>query len=362
VVEVAHEALLREWPRLKAWIADIADDLRLWRQAEAAADEWQRLGRDPTYLWLHERLVLVDQALEQLGIARANLDEPLKAFVRPEPERLLEELGRPETSHYRRAEIGDRLDRIGDPRPGVGLQPDGLPDIAWCEVGGGTVTLEGSAATFPVERFFIAKYPVTYRQYKAFLNDPEGYGHERWWQDLLQEPDPGEQYRLVGNCPAENVSWYDAVAYCRWLSNRLGYSVSLPTEWQWQQAATGAHEDHQCPWGLDWVDGCANTTESRLNRTTAVGMYPHGGAVQISGEEVLDLAGNVWEWCLNKHKEPSDISLKGQDARVARGGSWFNSRSFARCTSRDDSRPGLRNNRIGFRMVCVSPIRRNTGH
>ena len=54
------------------------------------------------------------------------------------------------------------------------------------------------------------------------------------------------------NHPAENVSWYDAVAYCRWLSKRLGYEIQLPTEWEWQQAATGGDPTNQYPWGPDW--------------------------------------------------------------------------------------------------------------
>lgn len=174
MVEVAHEALLGEWRRLANWVSDFADDLHDCRQIEAAAAEWQRSGRDPSHLWPNERLVSAERALERLGLQRPALSEPVKSFVRPEAERLLEELELAETTHYRRAEIGDRLDRIGDPRPGVGLLPSGVPDIVWCEVPGGTVTLEEIEGTFEVEPFLIAKYPVTYRQYRAFLDDPEG--------------------------------------------------------------------------------------------------------------------------------------------------------------------------------------------
>ena len=65
LVEVAHEALLREWPRFATWIANRAEDLRVWRQTEAAADDWQRGGRQPGLLWSHERLTLSYQAADR---------------------------------------------------------------------------------------------------------------------------------------------------------------------------------------------------------------------------------------------------------------------------------------------------------
>jgi hypothetical protein len=352
VVEVAHEALFREWPRLRDWIGERADDLRALRQAQAAAAEWQRSKGHPSHLWPHERLVPVFEELSRLGMTHENLDEPAKSFLRPEAERLLEELERPETPHYRRAEIGDRLEQIGDPRPGVGLRPDGAPDIVWCEIPAGTVKLEGDAGEFDVERFLIAKYPVTYRQYKAFLDDSQGYASkERWWEGPKREPEPGEQYRPTGNCPAENVSWWDAMAYCRWASERLGYEVRLPSEQKWQQAACGGHRNYDYPWGPDWLEGYANTSEGRLSRTTAVGMYPGGASVQ----GVLDLSGNVCEWCLNKYDEPDDKSIGGEVRRVVRGGSWASARELARCAYRYHDRPGGRVG-VGFRLVCVSSI------
>lgn len=361
-VEVAHEALLREWERLAEWIRDIADDLRLVRQAEAAAAEWERLDKYASHLWPHERLVLVHEALEKLGTIRTSLAEPTKSFLRPETERLLEEIERPHTTHYRRAEIGDRLDRIGDPRSGIGLREDGLPDIVWCEVPPGAVTLEANAGTFEVTAFKIAKYPITYAQYKAFLDDPEGYARrELWWQGLTHEDLPGEQYRPIGNCPADNVSWHDAMAFCRWLDARLrdrgelqiGRQVRLPMEWEWQQAATGGHSDREYPWGPDWIDGRANADESRLSRTTAVGMYAAGA----SPVGALDLAGNVWEWCLNKYEKPSDCSLGGDATRVLRGGSWYYGRDLARCAYRGGDPPVSRFGHVGFRVVlCAPPV------
>jgi hypothetical protein len=107
VVEVAHEALFREWPRLRDWIAERADDLRALRQTESAAAEWQRSDYGASHFWPHERLMPVLESLSRLGMTRASLEEPVRSFLRPEVERLLEEIERPETTHYRRAEIGD---------------------------------------------------------------------------------------------------------------------------------------------------------------------------------------------------------------------------------------------------------------
>lgn len=265
-------------------------------------------------------------------------------------------LERLETSHYRRAEIGDRLDRIGDPRPGVGLRGDGLPDIIWRRVPGGQVELEGYAGSLKVESFEIAQYPATYRQYRTFLESSEGYCDRRWWQNLKQRQEPGEQYRLFGNCPADTVSWYDAMAFCRWLSDRLGEEIRLPTEWEWQQAATGGDPRNTYPWGPEWKSGHANTWESKLGRTTAVGMYPAGA----SAHKVMDLAGNVWEWCLNKYENRTDTTVGGNDRRVLRGGSWSPYLDFARTAFRDDGnlQPDFRDGNLGFRVVRGSPSNR----
>jgi formylglycine-generating enzyme required for sulfatase activity len=141
------------------------------------------------------------EALARLGKDRAELAEPACSFLRPEAERLLAEIAQPATSHYRRAEIGDRLASIGDARPGVGVLPNGAPDIDWCEIPAGTVKLEGGHGKFSVARFHIARYPLTWQQYQAFVADPQGYAdHQRWWQGLQREASPGEQFRPIGNC------------------------------------------------------------------------------------------------------------------------------------------------------------------
>lgn len=356
VVEVAHEALFRNWPRLKQWIQDTADDHRLRRQIAQLAAYWHDHDRQAEHRWPDERVVEVVAMREHLKLKPTDFTALERDFLGPlDREPMLAALDDPATTHEQRAIIGVRLSLLGDPRPGVGLRADGLPDLVWCAVPGGEVTLEEDAGTFTVEPFQIAQYPVTYRQYRAFLDAEDGYHNPEWWQELWvdQPPEkPGRQFRRYDNHPAENVAWLEAVPFCRWLSARLGYEVRLPTEWEWQQAATGGDPANVYPWGPAWDGNRANTDESELSRSTAVGMYPQGA----SPVGALDMSGNVWEWCLNEYDRPSNIAPAGDARRVVRGGSWSGDRTYARAAYRYNLAPGSRSGGIGFRLACSSPI------
>ena len=70
----------------------------------------------------------------------------------------------------------------------------------------------------------------------------------------------------------------------------------------------------------------------------------------------MDLAGNVWEWCLNNVENPDDLSVKGDARRVLRGGSWVYGPVFALASCRYGLAPDNRNYHVGFRVCCSSPI------
>ncbi|MDS4059061.1 MAG: SUMF1/EgtB/PvdO family nonheme iron enzyme, partial [Candidatus Contendobacter sp.] len=356
VMEVAHEALFRTWPRLKQWIQDTADDHRLRRQITQLAAYWDDHDRRAEHRWPDERVVEVVAMLEHLKLEQKDFTELEQDFLGPlDREPMLAALDDPATSHEERAIIGVRLALLGDPRPGVGLRADGLPEIVWCEVPGGVVTLEGNVDTFTVEPFQIAKYPVTYSQYRAFLEAPDGFRQPGWWEGFAyRAPDkPGRQFNRHDNHPVENVAWVQAVAFCRWLSAKLGYEVRLPTEWEWQQAATGGDPVNEYPWGPEWDGNRANTYESELNHTMAVGLYPQGA----SPVGALDMSGNMWEFCLNQYENPRNVVLAGDVRRVARGGAWSGSQILARTTYRFGGAPGGRDDlRRGFRLARASPI------
>jgi formylglycine-generating enzyme required for sulfatase activity len=235
-----------------------------------------------------------------------------------------------------------------------------IPDVFWIEISAGDFVYGEDRATRHLETFHIAKYPITNLQYQSFVDD-DGYRDKSWWLDL-EKPEPELSPWPEANRPRTNVTWYEAVAFTRWMTALLGPTeaiVRLPTEWEWEKAARGS-VGLIYPWGESYQSGFANINETQqevgpwdLQQTTAVGMYPHGR----SPYNVDDLSGTVWEWCLNKYEHPDMISAdSSRDARVLRGGSWVNSASDVRSISRRRHRPHDRNYHRGFRVVRSVPL------
>lgn len=249
-----------------------------------------------------------------------------------------------------------------DQRRGVGLNGQGLPDISWLPIPKGEVSLEDNVGSFPVDDFYLAKYPVTNAQFQCFIDDKDGYANPHWWAGLDAKPGtPATPRWTEANHPRETVSWFEAMAFCAWLSQRLQLDITLPSEAQWQQAASSGRADFDYPWGKDYQSGAANIDETYgevgthyLQRTTAVGLYPQGDSLQ----GVADLSGNVWEWCLNEYAQPDNNQASGSLARVVRGGSWVYYLDFARASYRSYyyRSPGFRSYYLGFRVCCLSPI------
>ena len=378
-VSLIHETLTRSelddqgrtqpyWPTLWNYVEEHKERAARREQLRADARTWLEHNKSPHYLWSHERVRELVLTLRRPG-PRLSLSAGEEEFLGPiDSVAMLVELERPETTHKRRALIGERLDTLGDPRPGVGGALDETPDIAWCEVPGGEATiavprrfLKGAKLLRKkVGDFGIARHPVTAAQYRAFLQADDGWRDPRWWADDLYRDPEGDSYDIgrFGNHPATYVSWFDAVAFCRWLSQRLQVTIRLPDEWEWQWAATAGDPANTFPWGFDWDPKRepfrANTFESRLGAVTAAGMYPAGAA----RTGALDMAGTVWEWCLNKHPSPEVSASRGDDfdERVVRGGSWNDDQDYARSAFRYRDYPCDRSGDIGFRVLCSSPI------
>jgi formylglycine-generating enzyme required for sulfatase activity len=208
--------------------------------------------------------------------------------------------------------------------------------------------------------YYMARYPVTVAQFRAFVGE-SGYEAQGLW----------ERWSGLDNHPVVAVTWYDARAYCAWLTEHLqdwpetpeplarllreeGWEVRLPTEAEWEKAARGS-DGRIFPWGDAPDPERANYYDTGIGSTSAVGCFP-GGA---SPYGVLDMAGNVWEWCHSLYEpypfNPKDgrEDLKAEGLRVLRGGAFLNNRGIVRCAHRGYY-PHRRYFDLGFRM-CVAP-------
>lgn len=187
---------------------------------------------------------------------------------------------------------------------------------------------------------------------------------------------------LARGAPVAGVTWYEAVAYCAWLTARLRQSdetvaevkrllarvpdpkafvFRLPREAEWQTAAGGVWRDAEIekrtaryPWQIepgtttrDDIQRCANTGESALRQTTPVCLYPVGASQPYS---VMDLAGNVWEWQVNSWD-------KDRASFAIRGGAWNRGMDNARVAFRGWYSPRYDWGDLGFRVVAA-PVSR----
>ena len=199
-----------------------------------------------------------------------------------------------------------------------------------------------------LDSFYIDRYEVTNRQYKSFI-ESTGHGPPlNWVNGTYAEGD--------ADLPVIYVSWYDAQAYAHWVGKRL------PTENEWEKAARG-EEGYQWPWGEQFHDHRANTSEAMVGQPMPVGSYL-GGA---NKQGVLDLSGNVWEWVdgdLDPYpgfKEEMYYFPKGLH-KVIRGGSYKETGEKSRGAYRGEGKIDRLYIDVGFRCAAdLHPQRENPG-
>ncbi|MBL8425263.1 MAG: SUMF1/EgtB/PvdO family nonheme iron enzyme [Candidatus Accumulibacter phosphatis] len=259
-------------------------------------------------------------------------------------------------------------DRLGfvriaaDPEFSIGTRPSDKERVS--QIAGYPVPdHEINDALTPTPEFYIARYPVTVAQFRAFV---EATGFAIGDPDALLDPD---------SRPVRYVSWHEALAWCGWLNEVLATSgvfadhpiarlvrehawrVTLPSELEWEKAARGGLAGAVFPWGGEVDPERANDDEAEINDSSAVGCFP------ANGFGLCDMAGNVWEWTRSAYGpypyDPSDVKREGLNSgsdvnRVVRGGSWFYLRDYARCAARYGFLPGARDDSLGFRVVLRS--------
>lgn len=234
-----------------------------------------------------------------------------------------------------------------------------------------------------MDAFSIGKYPVTNEEFAGFVK-ARGYAFEKYWTKIgwkaqAARPSTAPSYWddpdfNSARQPVVGVTWYDAVAFCNWLTESEGLDnkegkFRLPTEAEWEYAARGEGGAINFPWGNKLEYGRANTAESGIGHTTPVDSFPKG----VSPFGVWDMSGNVFEWTLSKWGanwqellffypyNPGDgrEEVEGSGARVMRGGSWFNPYQESLCAYRSRYLAGSRGSNIGFRVACVRERKTN---
>ncbi len=242
----------------------------------------------------------------------------------------------------------------------VQAPPGDEETLVWCDIPSGVTTLlrEESHTTQFVDAFRISRYPVTNQQFLEFVNALDGYCRADWWDYSISAVDWHKNHHhppmldvIHLDHPCVYVNWYDALAYCRWLSSKINIMISLPTETQWQRAAQG-DEEQAYPWGEDFNTENCNTKESRIGRTTSVYAYP-GGA---SPYGVMDLAGNTWDWCLNNNQSSTGVDLSNDLERVIKGGAYHSPAKRAVTSFYFAVAPGSHHDSISFRLVCPANV------
>jgi formylglycine-generating enzyme required for sulfatase activity len=304
--------------------------------------------------------------------------------------RLLQVMRESTLTPIERAEAGRSLARLGDPRVEV-LEPLAIefcpipPGEFW--MGEGKEEHLSQSVDYP---FQISRYPITQAQYGAFV-EAGGYALERYWPEAIarkvwrngqikgfldNEPrDKPENFNepfMLANHPVVGVTWYEALAFTRWLTGQMRAAgrlsadqvVTLPSEAEWEKAAR-AGDRRVYPWDSSADPNRANYDDSGIGSTSAVGCFP-GGA---SPYEVEELSGNVWEWTRSlwgdDWEKPEYIypydpadgreSLEASDRvrRVLRGGAFDNNEDSVRCAYRNRYHPYSWSSNIGIRVVVV---------
>lgn len=256
---------------------------------------------------------------------------------------------------------------------------------------------EKPSHTVKLNSFFISKYETTHKEYIEFLNNKKVEENGMYMdKKLISLKDSecsisynskgfyfkGSDIALNPDTPVIKVSWWGAIAYCNWLSEKEGISPAydlktgefidkngnktndiskvegyrLPTEAEWEYAAKGGSTGSNTIYaGSKKADDVAwySTLDKRLEKISEVGKK----APNELG--IYDMSGNVWEWCndwyqeeaYSKHTESNPNINTKTEWKVRRGGSWVNEPEFCRVENRFKHNPSSVGRALGFRVA-----------
>ena len=327
---------------------------------------------------------LAGEMILEAGVARVRGKQTGKKVyekVRGELENHLRDMG---VQVPERVEAGRLLAKLGDPRKEV-IHPE---ETEFLPVEAGEFLMGDGEKQFgySLGEYRISRYPVTQAQFRLFV-DAGGYGDAMLWREAIDDgvwaegkvEDPFSKDLATGprrvrvpfnldNHPVVGICWYEALAYCRWLTVRLqeheqlpiGWEVRLPSEPEWEKAARGRH-GQLYPWPGEFDANNCNSSEGEIQSSTCVGCFPGGK----SPYGVEDMVGNVWEWTASVYgdyphpvqggdlKTRQELSAGRTVARVLRGGAYLGDKEACVCASRFGNFPSSWYYVVGFRVVCA---------
>lgn len=220
--------------------------------------------------------------------------------------------------------------------------------------------------TVDLDAFYIAKFEVTNADWRKFRDDP-GYNDPKFWPEGRVMPKDQIPYWTQANnhggatpgsdkFPVIGVNWDAATAYCNWLSAKSGKKYRLPTEAEWEKAARGTKQT-RFPWGNEITHEYANYVgKQQFDTVMEAGSFPKGA----SPYGVMDMAGNVMEWCSDWYsrdyyqtspkKNPKGPATGAY--RVLRGPGFFFEALDNRSYARSGAWPSFQAYRmVGFRVA-----------
>jgi len=206
----------------------------------------------------------------------------------------------------------------------------------------GRFTWESPRHRVIVDAFDIAPTSVTRRAYEVFIRETSHEEPKGWNDSAFANPEQ----------PVVGVNWFDAVAYCDWLTKANGSTYRLPTEAEWEKACRGGIVEHEYAWGNETPESI-DYFQGEWNAPRRVGAW------RANGFGLFNMGDNVHEWCVDWFA--ADYYLLSPEAnpagppdgtrRVSRGGSWRHQIKGSRAAHRSSLPPQFRYADYGFRVV-----------
>jgi len=229
------------------------------------------------------------------------------------------------------------------------------PHLEWVDISAGETTLhlEKKRVVHHVGAFRISKFPITNSHFQMFIDAIDGYEDIKWW-DFSDEACQWRTYYKAlrprgrqNKHPRVFVSWYEAMAFCNWMSYKTGLKIRLPSAQEWQRAAQG-NDLRLYPWGKRFNPANCNARSSKIHKTTPVDHFENG-ASQFG---VMDMSGNVWEWTQTEDiPQESTIRSSSEATMMIKGGSYSSEAMLVRPTNFIAVKQSSRFGTLGFRVV-----------